>query len=98
MKGIVLQDWKATYVQEKDTWDFSSEVCQSITLKAEDATGEGDYFLVLETERWALDADEIEEWAEQLKSFLRGEIVSKKPLGPKLASQDNQIDYPEKMS
>lgn len=96
MKGIVLQDWSATYVQEKDTWDSSKEICQNITLKAEDATGEGDYFLVLETQRWALDQDEIEEWAEQLKRFLKGEIVSEKLLGPKLASQENQIDSPEK--
>lgn len=58
------------YEQEKDTCDGESFYVQTIELKTQD--GGGGNFLVFKTERWALDYDNIDNFCQTLKDFLKG--------------------------
>jgi len=69
-----LYEWQASYYQQKDCNDPGDEPDQMITLMAEDATGEGDHFIAFKTKRWAIDVDEIDEWAQFIKDFLKGKL------------------------
>jgi len=58
------------FEQEKDCCDSESDICQYLELRTQD--GGGGNYLVLKTERWALDYDQIEIFCMQLKDFLKG--------------------------
>lgn len=58
------------FEQEKDCCDGQSDYSQYLELKTQD--GGGGNFLVLKTDRWALDLDNIDEFCKQLKDFLYG--------------------------
>lgn len=55
--------------QEEDTAGRVNETDQYLTLKTAD--GGGGPYIVIETERWAIDADEIDNFAEMLKGFMQ---------------------------
>lgn len=59
---------KALYTQEPDA--ASAELCHAICLERVD-NGGGPY-LVISTDRWALDPDEVDAFADTLKGFLQG--------------------------
>jgi hypothetical protein len=61
-----LDEWKEVYSQEDDC--CSSAGGQFLELETQD--GGGGHFLIIKTERWALDADNIDAFAEQLKRFI----------------------------
>lgn len=71
-----LYRWTAEYEQDKDTWDSNDED-QLIKFEAEDATGEGDMYITFSTNRWALDVDEIDDFANAMKEFLKANLVKK---------------------
>ncbi len=77
MDRVKMERWTAEYSQEKDTWDPTDDTHQYLKVIAEDADGEGDMYVAFTTERWALDINEIDDFANFLKSFLKGEIDAK---------------------
>lgn len=60
-----LSEATAIYSQDPDTWDPGE--CQELKLQALDS-GAGKY-LVIETQRWALDTDEISSFCEFLRTW-----------------------------
>lgn len=63
-----LESWSETYSQDVDTWQSADEGPQTLSLEALESGG-GNY-IVLKTERWAIDPDEIDAFAEHLKKFI----------------------------
>ena len=61
-----LSEATAIYTQEADTWDPGE--CQELKLTSIDG-GAGKY-LILETQRWALDADQIQDFASFLQTWM----------------------------
>ena len=61
-----LSEATAIYTQEADTWDRGE--IQELKLTSIDS-GAGKY-LVLETQRWAMDADEIQKFADFLQNWM----------------------------
>ena len=70
-------EWSTTYSQEEDTCGRIDHSEQEITLSAVDVDG-NNHYLVIETERWAIDVDEIDKFCDELKKFIYRELVSKK--------------------
>lgn len=68
IKGVELFDAKFTFTQESDTCD-SGDFGQSLTVFTED--GGGGSYIVISTERWAIDYDEIDKFCEGLKRILK---------------------------
>jgi len=62
------ESWSETYSQDTDTWQPSNEGPQTLSLEALES--EGGHYIVLKTERWAIDPDEIDGFAEHLKKFI----------------------------
>jgi len=56
------------YEQEKDCCDGDSMYCQTLTVQTQD--GGGGNFIVLKTDRWAIDKDDIGTFCAQLQSIL----------------------------
>lgn len=77
MDRVKMERWSAEYSQEKDTWDPTDDSHQYLKVTAEDADGEGDMYVALKTDRWALDVNEIDAFADFLKTFLKGVIDAK---------------------
>lgn len=69
MKNVTLSDVTYKYSQDSDSCD-SNTYGQCLTVKTED--GGGGPYIVIETSRWAIDADEIDQFVELLKSVLVG--------------------------
>lgn len=63
-----LNEATATYSQEADTWD--SGEFQEIKLTSLNSGGIGNY-LVLETQRWAMDASDIPKFCQFLQAWLQ---------------------------
>ena len=63
-----LEEWSETWSQEIDTCQSSNDIIQTLELSTQD--GGGGPYLIIKTERWALDEDDIEEFAHQLKTFI----------------------------
>lgn len=59
-----------TFEQDKDCCDGVSDIIQLLTVQTQD--GGGGNFIVLSTERWAIDRNDIDKFCEQLKSILEG--------------------------
>ncbi len=79
MKEVfTTSEWSSTYSQEEDTCGRADHKEQEITLSAIDATGGNNHYLVIETQRWAIDVDEIDKFCDTLKKFMNQELVSKK--------------------
>lgn len=68
IKGVELFDAKFTFTQESDTCD-SGDFGQSLTVFTED--GGGGSYIVISTERWAIDYDEIDNFCDCLKRILK---------------------------
>lgn len=63
---LSLSEATAIYTQEADTWDTGE--FQELKLTSLDSGG-GKY-LVIETQRWAMDADEIQKFANFLSAWM----------------------------
>ena len=61
-----LSEATAVYTQEADTWDKGE--FQELKLTSIDS-GAGKY-LIIETPRWAMDADEIQDFANFLSAWM----------------------------
>ena len=61
-----LSEATAVYTQEGDTWDTNE--FQELKLTSIDS-GAGKY-LIIETQRWAMDADEIQDFANFLSAWM----------------------------
>jgi hypothetical protein len=70
-------EWASTYTQEEDTGGRADCREQYITLSAVD-NGNNENYLIIETERWAIDIDEIDKFCDVLKKFINQELVLKK--------------------
>lgn len=66
---MTLVGIKETYTQDKDCCALGS--INELTVEALD--GGGGWFVVITTERWALDADDINAFAAALKAILARE-------------------------
>lgn len=65
---IFSKQVKYIYEQEKDCCDGESSYDQELIVETQD--GGGGYFLVLKTDRWALDLKDIDALCEELKRVL----------------------------
>jgi len=72
-------EWSSTYSQEEDCNGRPDLKVQEITLSAVDADGENHY-LVIETDRWAIEIEEIDNFCDELKRFMHRELVQKKTI------------------
>ena len=70
-------EWSTTYSQEEDCNGRPDLKVQEITLSASD-NGNNEHYLVIETDRWAIDVDGIDKFCETLKNFINQELVPKK--------------------
>jgi hypothetical protein len=66
-----LYSWSAVFTQEADSCDEGGPV-QALELKADDAGG--GKFLVIKTERWSIDVEDIDGFCQRLKSFINGKV------------------------
>jgi hypothetical protein len=70
-------EWTSTYKQDEDCNGRADHKEQYITLSAVD-NGNCEHYLVIETERWAIDIDEIDKFCDELKKFIHKELIPKK--------------------
>ena len=68
MKNIHMANLTATYTQDSDGMDTNA-FGQDLHLELTDPDFEQENYLVIKTDRWALDIDEIDDFCELLKSF-----------------------------
>lgn len=57
------------YEQEKDCCDGESMYVQTLTVQTQD--GGGGNYIILKTDRWAIDRDDIDKFCEELKTILK---------------------------
>ena len=70
-------EWTSSYKQDEDCNGRVENKEQYINLSAVD-NGNNEHYLVIETERWAIDIDEIDKFCDELKKFMHRELVPKK--------------------
>ena len=68
IKGVQLNEVMFDFTQDTDTDQSSDDICQTLTVRTPNC-GEGAY-LVIETERWAIDDDDIDKFADCLKRIV----------------------------
>lgn len=61
-----VYEWSANYEQEPDC---CSDEMQTLECKTND--GGGGPFLIIKTERWALNPEDIDAFADMLKNFMK---------------------------
>jgi hypothetical protein len=66
-KKPILTETKDIYVQDSDCCQ-DKDVGQSLVIRTQDAGGGA--YVVIETERWAIDADEVDDFCDALKRTL----------------------------
>ena len=82
-KSFETSSWSETYTQKEDSSsprkdDYGQLIGeQDITLTAVDASS-NEHYLVLETDRWAIDINEIDDFCQLLKNFVNKELKEKK--------------------
>lgn len=78
-KTFETSSWYETYKQEEDTCSDrgSNYKEQEISLEAVDALS-NEHYLVISTERWALDIEDIDDFCQLLKDFMNKEVKQKK--------------------
>jgi len=82
-KTFQTSSWMEVYRQEEDTssdrktgdGEFFKD--QEIYLEAVDALS-NDHYLVIQTDRWALDVEDIDDFCQLLKDFMNRELKQKK--------------------
>jgi hypothetical protein len=81
-KSFETSSWTEVYSQEEDSSsgrkdDYGNLVKeQELSLAAIDASS-NDHYIVIETERWAIDINEIDDFAKLLKDFINKEVKPK---------------------
>lgn len=68
-KGVEIGEVSFEFSQDVDSCQDSNDICQVIKVFTQDAGG-GSY-ICLETTRWAIDAEDIDKFAEMLKKVVR---------------------------
>ena len=68
IKGVKTYDVAFTFSQDPDTWQSSDVLGQDIKISTAESGG-GSY-IIIETERWAMDADEIDDFCDCLKKIV----------------------------
>ena len=82
-KSFETSSWSQIYTQDEDSSsprkdDYGQLVKeQNITLSAVDASS-NEHYLILETDRWAIDINEIDDFCQLLKDFINKELKPKK--------------------
>lgn len=56
------------YEQDMDCCDGESDGCQTLTVQTQD--GGGGNYIILKTDRWAIDKDDIDKFCSELKNIL----------------------------
>jgi hypothetical protein len=86
-----MLDINAKLIQWSETYSQNSDSCQDIdtgqelTLSSADAGG--GHYIILETTRWAIDAENIDAFAQMLKDFIK-----KAPADQSLSPSDDAMD------
>jgi len=81
-KTFETSSWSETYAQEEDSSSDRRDDhdapynTQELTLTAIDASS-NEHYLVIETTRWALNINEIDDFCQLLKNFIKKEIKTK---------------------
>jgi hypothetical protein len=81
-KSFETSSWTEVYSQEEDSSssrkdDYGNLIKeQELSLTAIDASS-NDHYLVIETDRWAIDINEIDDFAKFLKDFINKEVKPK---------------------
>jgi GTP:adenosylcobinamide-phosphate guanylyltransferase len=84
-KTFETSSWSQTYTQKEDSSSDRTNDCghpieqQDVSLTAVDASS-NNHYLVIETERWALNINEIDDFCQLLKNFVNKEIKTKKSI------------------
>jgi len=65
IKGVQLTEVTFDFTQDVDTDQSTDDICQSLMVKTPNC-GEGAY-LVIETQRWAIDPEDIDKFADAMK-------------------------------
>lgn len=74
-KCFESSSWYETYEQEEDTSSPRTDLkVQEINLEAIDVAGSNEHYLVISTERWALDVEDIDAFCQFLKDFMNREL------------------------
>lgn len=63
-----LYDRTLTYIQDSDTWDKGD----GQELKVQTLDSGGGSYLIIQTDRWALDREDIDAFCQLLKDSLEG--------------------------
>jgi len=67
---IRLYSRELLYVQDSDTWDSKSDQ-QELRIVTHDC-GDGTNYITIKTDRWAIDRDEIQQFADMLLKAMEG--------------------------
>jgi len=81
-KRFETSSWTEVYSQEEDSSSYRKDDYgnlvkeQELSLTAIDASS-NDHYIVIETERWAININEIDDFAKLLKDFINKEVKPK---------------------
>lgn len=67
--SFYTSEWTEVYSQPEDTCGRDNHTEQEITFRAVDAMC-NEHYIVIETDRWAIDIDEIDDFCKMLKDFI----------------------------
>ncbi len=81
-KRFETSSWTEVYSQEEDSSSYRKDGYgnlikeQELYLTAIDGSS-NDHYIVIETDRWAIDINEIDDFAKLLKDFINKEVKPK---------------------
>jgi hypothetical protein len=77
-KRFESSSWYESYEQEEDTSSPRTDLkVQELSLEAIDVCS-NEHYLVISTQRWALDVEDIDDFCQLLKDFMNRELKQKK--------------------
>ena len=73
MMEAYINSMKISFTQDEDTCGRAGFSEQELEVELQDVSLRGDpaYYIVLKTDRWALDESEIDAFADKLKSLIK---------------------------
>jgi hypothetical protein len=81
-KSFETSSWTEVYSQEEDSSSYRKDDYgnlvkeQGLSLTAIDGSS-NDHYIVIETDRWAIDINDIDDFAKLLKDFINKEVKPK---------------------
>jgi len=67
-KGVEIAETEFTFSQDVDSCQDPNDICQVLKVFTQDAGG-GSY-ICIKTDRWAIDTEDIDKFAEMLKKIV----------------------------